>query len=81
VKGYDVEEILNEIEQEKKITGKPSVIVLDTLKGLGCNFAEQAAFNHYMVITQEMADDAVEEIERRYREEIEGGKKYVPPCI
>lgn len=81
VKGYDAQEILNAIEQERKIPGKPSVIVLDTVKGIGCNFAEKAAFNHYMVITPEMADNAVAEIERRYLEQIAGGEIYVPPCV
>lgn len=81
VKGYDVKEIRDAIAEEKKILGKPSVIVLDTMKGIGCNFAEKVAFNHYMVITQEMADDAIEEIERRYKEQIDGGGVYVPPCV
>ena len=66
VKGYDVKEIYEAIHIAKQETGRPSVIVLDTEKGKGCNFAEKAEFNHYMVITHEMAVDAIREIESRF---------------
>lgn len=65
VKGYDAEEIAGAVESAKRVRGKPSAIRLDTLKGLGCCFAENV-FNHYMNITQQMADEAIAEIERRY---------------
>ncbi len=65
VRGYDVEEIYKGIMSAKKAKGKPSAIILDTYKGLGCNFAEEADFNHYMVIDQDMAKNAADEIERR----------------
>lgn len=65
VTGYDAEEIHNAIQEAKSKKGKPTVIILDTYKGLGCDFAEKAEFNHYMVIDQEMADNAVAEIEKR----------------
>lgn len=68
VKGYDVEEIYNGIEKAKATEGKPSVIILDTFKGLGVSFAEQAEFNHYMVINWDMANEAIAEIEKRYAE-------------
>ena len=65
VKGYDVKEIHRAILQAKKTEGIPSVIILDTIKGKGCNFAENADFNHYMTISNEMAESAVNEIESR----------------
>lgn len=65
VKGYDVKEIWGGIQRALQVKGKPSVVILDTYKGLGCNFAEQAAFNHYMVIDADMAKSAEEEIEKR----------------
>lgn len=64
VKGYDVKEIYQAIIQAKKAAGKPSVIVLDTIKGKGCCFAENADFNHYMVISEEMAEESIKEIEK-----------------
>jgi len=39
--------------------------VLETVKGMGATFAEREQNNHYMVITKEMADEAVDEIHRR----------------
>jgi len=68
VKGYDVEEIYYSIKEAKEVTGKPSVIVLDTFKGLGCLAAEKLSFNHYMVFNQTIADEAIAEIERRLLE-------------
>lgn len=66
VKGYDAEEIYKGILWAKEQAKGPSVVVLDTYKGLGCNFAERQEFNHYMNIDAEMAADAIAEIERRY---------------
>lgn len=63
VKGYDVKEIYQAVEQAKKEAGKPSVIILDTLKGKGCSFAENAEFNHYMNVSEDMAEEAVSVIE------------------
>ena len=48
---------------------KPSAVILDTEKGQGCSFAEKASFNHYMVISHEMADEAIAEIDRRLAED------------
>ncbi len=69
VKGYDVKEIYQAITQAKKEVGKPSVIVLDTIKGKGCNFAEVVDFNHYMVISDEMAEESIKEIEKKLLKE------------
>ena len=65
VKGYDVEEIWNAIERAKAVSGKPHCILLDTIKGLGVNFAEAQDFNHYMTFSKEVAENAIAEIERR----------------
>ncbi len=66
VKGYRVEEIYDAIERAKAAEGKPHCIILDTIKGLGVNFAEEAEFNHYLTFGPEKGEKAVEEIERRY---------------
>ena len=68
IKGYDMESILSAIDHSKGTREKPFAIVLDTYKGLGCSFAEQAPFNHYMVITPEMADEAIQIIQQRFDE-------------
>ena len=65
VKGYDVQEIYDGIQAVKEISGKPSAMILDTFKGLGCLAAEKLEFNHYMNFDQTIADQAIAEIERR----------------
>ena len=75
VKGYDVEEIYNAINIAKKEKERPSMIVLDTVKGKGCSFAEFEDFNHYMVINYEMAEEAIKVIEESLR--ICGGENNV----
>ena len=41
------------------------MIVLDTVKGLGIDFAEKQEFNHYMTFGTEEAEAACAEIDRR----------------
>jgi len=63
--GWDLSGISKEIQAASKRTNAPSAIVLETVKGIGCDFAEREKMNHYMVISPEMANAAVAEIERR----------------
>lgn len=63
--GHDAEAICRAIDIAKAKSDVPSVIILDTLKGLGADFAEKVEFNHYMVIDWDMAEQAIAEIERR----------------
>ena len=70
VNGYMVEEIDQAIAAEKEAAGRPGVIILDTYKGIGCDFAEKASFNHFMTITKEEADAAEIEILRRLKQGI-----------
>ncbi|HHU54091.1 MAG TPA: transketolase [Clostridiaceae bacterium] len=68
VVGYDYQAIWEAIEKAKSIKGKPSVIILDTIKGLGVKLAEEKEFNHHLPITDEGAEEAIAEIERRLSE-------------
>lgn len=70
VKGYQVKEILQAVDHAKAVEDKPSVIILDTVKGRGCSFAEKADFNHYMVISDQMAEEAVKDIENRLNQNL-----------
>ena len=65
VKGYKPAEIYTAIQNAKKDDGKPSAIILDTIKGLGVSFAERAEFNHYLTIDNAMAEEGIAEIEKR----------------
>ena len=66
--GYDTEAIWDAVIAAKAVNGKPHVIVLDTIKGLGIQFAEEQAFNHYMAFGCDEAERACAEIDRRLAE-------------
>lgn len=46
--GHDTEAIAEAIAAAKENAGKPHVIVLHTVKGKGCSFAEGVLYNHHM---------------------------------
>ncbi|AVX30330.1 transketolase [Carboxydocella thermautotrophica] len=64
VDGHNVEEIYTAILKAKEVKHRPSVIILHTIKGKGCNFAEQAAANHHMVVSREQAEAAIAFLEK-----------------
>ena len=57
--GASVEEILDAIDKAKQVKGKPSVIVLDTVKGQGCSFAEGILDNHHMFVSKDQMEEAL----------------------
>lgn len=57
--GASVEEILDAIQKAKQVKGKPSVIVLDTIKGQGCSFAEGILDNHHMFVSKDQMEEAL----------------------
>lgn len=56
--GHDVDELVKTIEQAKKST-KPVMVVLNTVKGKDCTFAENILYNHHMTFTKEDVDKAL----------------------
>jgi len=61
VNGHDPDRIKDAIIDAKVIRDVPSVIILDTIKGYGCNFAEAIAGNHHMNFTKEQMDKAIDD--------------------
>jgi transketolase len=59
VDGHDIAAIDDAIERAKAVKGRPSMIILDTIKGKGCFFAEGDLGNHNMVYSREQADEAI----------------------
>ena len=60
IDGHDFYQIFEAVEkawQEKK---RPSVIVMNTIKGKGCTYAEGVLKNHHMVVTEENTREALE---------------------
>lgn len=63
VNGNDVEAIYDAIEDAKVNNGgKPSMIVLQTIKGCGVKWVEETLLNHHIAITKEQAEAAIAEI-------------------
>ena len=68
INGHDVHAIKAAIETAKRETGRPSAIILDTIKGHGCTFAENAASNHSMTCSPEDVETAIEAIRNKLAE-------------
>ena len=65
VDGKDPGKIKAAIADAKRYKDAPSAIVLDTIKGYGCSFAEGLAGNHHMNFTPEEMEKAIKEAEDR----------------
>ncbi len=59
VDGHDVAQIYEAICKAQAVKDKSSVIILHTIKGKGCTFAEGIEFNHHMRFTKEQIDEAI----------------------
>jgi transketolase len=60
VDGHDASSIKAAVIEAKAAADAPSAIVLNTIKGYGCDFAEGISGNHHMTFTQEQMDKAIE---------------------
>jgi transketolase len=68
IDGQNVEEIYSAIEKAKENKGKPSVIVLNTVKGKGCCFAEGILNNHHVTVSKEQMEEALKVLENKLEE-------------
>lgn len=59
VDGHDTEAILSAIKDAQKSTDKPSMIVLDTVKGKHCPFVEKEFYNHHVTMNDEQYEESV----------------------
>ncbi len=57
IDGHDIRSILEAIKIAKEHKGKPSMIILDTVKGKDIYFAEGKVSSHNMPVTLEMAEE------------------------
>ncbi len=55
---------MNAVDQAKTVEDKPSVIIMDTLKGKGVPWAENN-FNHHVEVSREQADIAIKHIKEQ----------------
>lgn len=68
IDGHNVEEIYYAIEKAKENVSRPSVIVLNTVKGKGCSFAEGILSNHHITVSKEQMEDALKALENKLQE-------------
>ncbi|NMA06539.1 MAG: transketolase [Ruminococcaceae bacterium] len=61
--GHDCSSIKTAIKCSKSSTGKPCIIILDTIKGKGCSFA-LGKTNHHMTVSKEDANEAIFNLEK-----------------
>lgn len=63
VDGHNVTAMADAIDDAKKNAGeRPSMIVLNTIKGKGVKFIEDIEFNHHIMLSTDEADKAMEEV-------------------
>ena len=61
--GNSCTEIDEAVKKAKAFASKPTMIILNTVKGCGVSFAEKAgASNHSMPVSEEMFKEAMEEL-------------------
>ncbi|WP_010235564.1 transketolase [Clostridium arbusti] len=65
VDGSNVEEIEEAIQKAKEQKEKPSMIILNTRKGEGCNFAENTLNNHHVNVSMEQGNEAIKILEKK----------------
>jgi len=63
VDGHDMEALDNAINAAHAQTERPAMIVMNTIKGKGCNFAEGIEKNHSMVFDLNKAREAIAALE------------------
>ncbi|MDR0503025.1 MAG: transketolase [Treponema sp.] len=59
VNGHDIAALDSAIEKALAEKERPSMIIMDTIKGKGCNFAEGVEKNHSMAFDMEKAREAI----------------------
>lgn len=59
IDGHDFNAMEEAVRTAKSVKGKPSMIILDTIKGKGCACAEGQLSSHNMPITKEQLEEAI----------------------
>jgi transketolase len=64
IDGHNVEEILNALDEAKRTSGSPTMIIARTVKGKGFSFAEGVVKFHNGAMTEEEHRQALEAIKK-----------------
>ena len=68
VDGHDAAAVIGALDEADDVKGKPTVIIADTVKGMGISFAENNAAFHNGAMTPEQYGAALGELNGRLRE-------------
>ena len=74
IDGHDFNAIDTAVQTAKTTFGTPSMIILDTIKGKGCTFAENRVGSHNMTISPEQLDEALTALGTPACENTNGGR-------
>ncbi len=66
--GHDLEAIFDAIQKAKSQNNSPAVIVLHTVKGKNCCFAEAVLDNHNMFFSDKLIDEAINCLEKELQD-------------
>jgi transketolase len=64
IDGHSFEEIFQAIYNAWNEVERPSMVVMNTIKGKGCSYAEGILRNHHMVVTKENTEKAIACLEK-----------------
>jgi len=62
IDGHDLHAIDRAVEEARSEANRPSMIILDTIKGKGCSIAEGKLSSHNMAISKEQTEQALKEL-------------------
>lgn len=65
IDGHKIDEILEAIDNAKAAKGKPSMIIMNTIKGKGAYFAEGLVGSHNMPVSEEQYKEAIRRLDER----------------
>ena len=65
IDGHNIEALQRAIITAKNMRGRPSMIIMDTIKGKGAYFCENKVFSHNMQISEEQWKRAVQELDEK----------------
>ncbi|MDR1105000.1 MAG: transketolase [Treponema sp.] len=66
IPGHDIQAIAGAIDEAEKVKGKPSLVILDTVKGKGFSFAEGSAAYHNGILDEAAYAMAMKELDAAF---------------
>jgi transketolase len=63
INGHNIRQILKALEKAKQVTGRPAVIIAETVKGKGFSFAENNAAFHNGILTEDLHRQALSDLQ------------------